>query len=143
MGLEYRFNIPKTYCEKWPVGCQFCDLLLCDGKKETAITKISERDYKTCVHKCGESKCVEEHMVHGRVNDADETEWVNVKDKLPDKNKIVILAENVYPFGWVLNFAQWNETTRRFILTWTGKDYILNNNDVYWTYLQNLPKECK
>lgn len=25
---------PKTYCEKWPVGCQFCDLLLCDGKKE-------------------------------------------------------------------------------------------------------------
>lgn len=27
---------PKTYCEKWPVGCQFCDLLLCDGKKETA-----------------------------------------------------------------------------------------------------------
>ena len=82
-------------------------------------------------------------MVHGRAIDADETEWVNVKDKLPDKNKIVILAENVYPFGWVLNFAQWNETTRSFILTWTGKDYILNNNDVYWTYLQNLPKECK
>ena len=25
---------PKTYREKWPVGCQFCDLLLCDGKKE-------------------------------------------------------------------------------------------------------------
>ncbi|MBO5970725.1 MAG: hypothetical protein J6S14_19805 [Clostridia bacterium] len=28
---------PKTYCEKWPVGCQFCDLLLCDGKKETEL----------------------------------------------------------------------------------------------------------
>lgn len=69
------------------------------------------------------------------------TEWVNVKDKLPDKNKIVILAENVYPFGWVLNFARWNETTCSFILTWTGKDYIFNNNNVYWTYLQNLPKE--
>ncbi len=27
---------PKTYCEKWPSGCQFCDLILCDGKKETA-----------------------------------------------------------------------------------------------------------
>lgn len=25
---------PKTYCEKWPVGCQSCDLLLCDGKKD-------------------------------------------------------------------------------------------------------------
>lgn len=32
---------PKTYCEKWPVGCQFCDLLLCDGKKETALYKVT------------------------------------------------------------------------------------------------------
>ncbi len=25
---------PKTYCEKWPTGCMFCDLLMCDGKKD-------------------------------------------------------------------------------------------------------------
>ena len=25
---------PKTYCEKWPIGCQTCDLTLCDGKKD-------------------------------------------------------------------------------------------------------------
>ena len=68
MGLEYRFNIPRTYCEKWPDGCLFCDLLLCDGKKETAIANISERDYKTCVYKCGKSKCVAEHTAHGYCN---------------------------------------------------------------------------
>ena len=27
---------PKTYCDRWPDGCMFCDLLLCDGTKETA-----------------------------------------------------------------------------------------------------------
>ena len=24
---------PKTYCEKWPSGCQMCDLLMCGGKR--------------------------------------------------------------------------------------------------------------
>jgi hypothetical protein len=24
----------KTYCEKWPIGCQTCDLTLCDRKKD-------------------------------------------------------------------------------------------------------------
>ena len=33
---------PKTYCEKWPIGCQTCDLILCDGKKDThEMTSIS------------------------------------------------------------------------------------------------------
>lgn len=31
----------KTYCEKWPTGCQLCDLLLCDGKKEAALYKVT------------------------------------------------------------------------------------------------------
>ena len=30
---------PKTYCEKWPVGCMFCDLLLCDGRKTIPAVK--------------------------------------------------------------------------------------------------------
>lgn len=69
-------------------------------------------------------------------------EWFNVKDRLPDENKIVILAEKIYPFGWVMNFVRFNETTGSFTFTWNGNDYILNNDhDIYWTYLPNLPKE--
>ena len=32
--MELEFHTPKTLCEKWPQGCQFCDLILCDGKKK-------------------------------------------------------------------------------------------------------------
>jgi hypothetical protein len=35
----------KTYCEKWPIGCQTCDLTLCDAKKDThEMTSISNVD---------------------------------------------------------------------------------------------------
>ena len=42
----------KTYCEKWPIGCQTCDLTLCDGKKDmhdhfrddTKMAGLSEED---------------------------------------------------------------------------------------------------
>ena len=43
---------PKTYCEKWPVGCKSCDLLLCDGKKDMddhfrGVTKMIGQQKKT------------------------------------------------------------------------------------------------
>lgn len=31
----------KNYCEKWPTGCQLCDVLPCDGKKEAALYKVT------------------------------------------------------------------------------------------------------
>lgn len=31
---------PKTYCEKWPVGCQTCELTLCDGKNNIPAVKL-------------------------------------------------------------------------------------------------------
>lgn len=33
----------KTYCEKWPSGCLLCDLLMCDGHKDTAGKMIEVR----------------------------------------------------------------------------------------------------
>ena len=45
---------PKTYCEKWPVGCQFCDLLLCDGKKETSLKRQKCDPCKPTQPECGE-----------------------------------------------------------------------------------------
>ena len=68
MGLEYRFNIPKTYCKIWPQGCQFCDLILCDGKKESATIKITQSDFRTCAHGCEESVCLRQHEKYGNCN---------------------------------------------------------------------------
>lgn len=66
MGLE--FHTPKTLCEKWPQGCQFCDLILCDGKKESATIKITQRDFHTCAHGCEESVCLRQHEKYGNCN---------------------------------------------------------------------------
>lgn len=75
MGLE--FHTPKTLCEKFPVGCQFCDLLLCDGKKESATTKITRRDFHSCVHGCEESICLREHEKYGSCNMYSEVKQTN------------------------------------------------------------------
>ena len=66
MGLE--FHTPKTLCENWPQGCQFCDLILCDGKKESATIKITQRDFHTCAHGCEESVCLWQHEKYGNCN---------------------------------------------------------------------------
>ena len=66
MGLE--FHTPKTLCEEWPQGCQFCDLILCDGKKENATIKITQRDFHTCAHGCEESVCLWQHEKYGNCN---------------------------------------------------------------------------
>ena len=66
MGLE--FHTPKTLCEKWPQGCQFCDLILCDGKKESATIKITQRDFHICAHVCEESVCLRHHEKYGNCN---------------------------------------------------------------------------
>lgn len=57
MGLE--FHMPKTLCEKWPQGCQFCDLLLCDGKKES-VSWLCDRpcNNKTDFGYCKTSCCI-------------------------------------------------------------------------------------
>lgn len=75
MGLE--FHTPKTLCEKFPVGCQFCDLLLCDGKKESATIKITRRDFHSCVHGCEESVCLREHEKYGSCNMYSEVKQTN------------------------------------------------------------------
>ena len=59
MGLE--FHTPKTLCEKWPQGCQFCDLLLCDGKRKTADLN-AEKWGITLQSKSGEVIGVQEYF---------------------------------------------------------------------------------
>lgn len=66
MGLE--FHTPKTLCEKWPQGCQFCGLILCDGRRESATIKITQRDFRTCAHGCEESVCLRQHEKYGNCN---------------------------------------------------------------------------
>lgn len=50
----------KTYCSMWPVGCMFCDLELCDGKKETAIKKLVEQGVELNQYKDAEGTFIGE-----------------------------------------------------------------------------------
>lgn len=73
---------PKVYCEKWPVGCQFCGLLLCDGKKETAEKRCNP--CKPTQPECGECEFAKPQTNAGlirQMSDEELAEWLDAVSK--------------------------------------------------------------